>query len=97
MAKEEVDEEIKLASEQEAHHGREQQMIEFERNHIFRARQEVEIQKNERHRTEQRMMLTRTQTMKIQEIVQTEGNKSFVRVICVGLCDVLIFHRPSQD
>jgi hypothetical protein len=111
MAKDEVDEEIKLASEQEAYKNRTQQQIQFDQirkigtrqeieisqSTTFRARQVDEIEENKRHRSEQRMALAQTQAMTIQKIVKTDGIKDSSMVIRMILNDVLIFHRASQN
>jgi hypothetical protein len=111
MAKDEVDEEIKLASEQEAYKSRTQQQIQFDQireigtrqeieisqSSTFRVRQVDEIEENKRYRSEHRMALAQTQAMMIQKIVKTDGIKDSFMVIRMILNDVLIFHRASQN
>jgi hypothetical protein len=59
IARNEVDEELKLASEQEA----------------CRTLHVAEIQENKRHRTEQSMALGQTKSMMIQKLEKEDGNE----------------------
>lgn len=87
-AKDDVNEEIRLASEQEAYHGRELQRIEFKANRIHRSRHLAEMQESQLHRStqlaeandnqsfrEQQMIaLAEAKELRVQKAVREEGN-----------------------
>jgi hypothetical protein len=81
MTKDEVDEEIKLASGQKAYSGRMQKMIELDQNHKFCAQQVNKIEENKHHRSEQRIVLVQIQTITIQRVEKREGYKNPVMVM----------------
>jgi len=72
-AKKEIDEEIKLASEQRQHGIQNLQMIEQSANQKFRQRQDVEAQRNKRHRSEHSQVLLNIQKREIQRLIKEEG------------------------
>lgn len=73
-AKDEVAEELRLASEQEAHGSRRMLTVEIEENREFRAEHITEIQANRDFRSEQTHALHRTEARQIQKILKEEGN-----------------------
>jgi hypothetical protein len=82
MARDEVNEELKLASEQEADKGRRQQYIEFEESSQHRSLHGTEIQESKRHQTEQSMVLGQAKPMLIQRHFKEDDNEYSV-VECV--------------
>ncbi|KAI9740236.1 MAG: hypothetical protein M1834_004814 [Cirrosporium novae-zelandiae] len=74
VAKDEVDEEIKLASEQSAHNMRELQQIEFRENHIYRSQQLTEIEENKVFRSQQKIALAETKELGVQKLAKDDGN-----------------------
>jgi len=91
-AKDDVNEEIRLASEQEAHRSRELQRIEFKENQIYRFRHLAEIQESQLHRSiqlaetndnqsfrEQQMLaLAEAKELRVQKVVREEGNLTII-------------------
>lgn len=75
MVRDEVNEELKLASEQEAVKGRGQQYIEFEESSRHRSLHVTEIQESKRHRTEQSMVLGQAKSMLIQRLVKDDERR----------------------
>ncbi len=75
-AREEVSEEIKLASEQAAHEFRQLQMIETRENQAFRLQQSTELEENRHFRSQQRSALAETRDRRIQKVIGEEGNIS---------------------
>jgi translation elongation factor EF-G len=73
-AREEVSEEIKLASEQAAYKFRQLQMIETQENQVFRLQQSAEVEENRRFRSQQTSALAETQDRQVQKLVKEEGN-----------------------
>jgi hypothetical protein len=73
-AREEVSQEIKLASEQAAHEFRQLQMIETRENQVFRLLQSAEVEENRRFRSRQTSALAETQDRRVQKFVREEGN-----------------------
>src|SRR6266487_463607 len=73
-AREEVSEEIKLASEQTAHEFRRLQMIETRENQAFRLQQSTELEENRHFRSQQRSALAETRDRRIQKVIGEEGN-----------------------
>jgi hypothetical protein len=73
-AREEVSEEIKLASEHAAHEFRQLQMIETRENQVFRLLQSAEVKENRRFRSRQTSALAETQDQRVQKFVKEEGN-----------------------
>jgi hypothetical protein len=73
-AREEVCEEIKLASEQAAHEFHQLQMIENRENQVFRLLQSTEVEENRYFRSQQALALTEAQDRRIQKLVREEGN-----------------------
>ena len=71
--KEEVEEEIKLASEQAAHDIRHSQMIEFKENKIHRQEQAYEVQANKDFRFQQTFALQQSNERQIQKLIKKEG------------------------
>jgi hypothetical protein len=74
VAKDEVMEELQLASEQAAHGFRRLLTTEIEENRILRLQQVAEMEKNEDFRSEQTLALLQTQARQIQKILKEEGN-----------------------
>ena len=72
-AKEEVEEEIKLASEQAAHDIRHLQMIEFEENKLHRQEQAYEVMANKDFRSQQAFALQQGNERQIQKLIKEEG------------------------
>ncbi|KAF8252017.1 hypothetical protein K440DRAFT_658299 [Wilcoxina mikolae CBS 423.85] len=68
-AKDEVDAEIKLASEQEAHHCRELQLIEFKENQFHRSQHSVEIQESRLYRSQQLVEANENQLFRSQQMI----------------------------
>ncbi|KAF8241688.1 hypothetical protein K440DRAFT_591719, partial [Wilcoxina mikolae CBS 423.85] len=68
-AKDEVNEEIRLACEQEAHHSRELQRIEFKENQIHRSQHLVEIQESRLHRSKQLVEANENQLFRSQQMI----------------------------
>jgi hypothetical protein len=97
MVRDEVNEELKLASEQEAVKGRGQQYIEFEESSRHRSLHVTEIQESKRHRTEQSMVLGQAKSMLIQRLVKKDGTGYPAIIVCVKVDDVFIFLRTSQN
>ena len=73
-AREEVSEEITLASEQAAHEFRRLQMIENREDQMFRIEQANELEENRCFRSQQSMALVETRDRRIQKLVKEEGN-----------------------
>jgi hypothetical protein len=111
MAKDEVDAEIKLASEQAADNSRWQQRIEFieSREHRIRHVGEMiesrehrnrhinEIEENKLHRSEQTAVLVQTNTMLVQKHVNEDGNDNPNLFIQIRVNKVQQCIRTSQD
>lgn len=72
-AKEEVDEEIKLASEQKMQLIHEQLQIESEQAQIQRSQQLTEIKESKVFRSQQTLALAETKELRIQKIIKEEG------------------------
>ena len=72
-AKEEVDEEIKLASEQKMQRIHEQLQIESEQAQIQRSQQLAEIKESRVFRSQQTLALAETKELRIQKIIKEEG------------------------
>ena len=72
-AKEEVDEEIKLASEQKMQRIHEQLQIESEQAQIQRSQQLIEIKENRVFRSQQTLALAETKELRIQKIIKDAG------------------------
>ena len=70
-AKEEVNEEIKLASEQTEHEFRQLQMIETQENQLFR-------EENRRFCSQQISVLAETQDRQVQKIIMEEGDTVYL-------------------
>ena len=73
-AKDEVMEELQLASEQAAHGFRRLLTTEIEENRMLRLKQVAEMQENKYFRSQQTLALQQTQARKIQNILKEEGN-----------------------
>jgi len=73
-AKDEVTEELQLASEQEAQGFRRLLTAEAEENRSFRTVQVAEIQENRDFRSQQTLTLQRSEARQIQKILKDEGN-----------------------
>jgi hypothetical protein len=80
-AREEVSEEIKLASEQAEYASRQLQMIETRENQVFRLLQSAEAEENRRFRSQQISLLAETRDRRIQKIIMEEGTYSILRHI----------------
>jgi|SRR5271170_824836 len=72
--KEEVREEIQLASEQAAHGFRRLHVIEFEENRVHRLQQATEFQENRTFRSQQMLAFQETRARQIQKLIKEEGN-----------------------
>ena len=72
-AKQEVDEEIKLASEQKMQLIHEQLQIESEQAQIQRSQQLTEIRESRSFRSQQTLALAETKELRIQKIIKEEG------------------------
>lgn len=72
-AKEEVDEEIRLASDQKIQQIHDQLQIESKEAQIQRSQQLTEIKENRIFRSEQRLALAKTEELEIQKIIKEEG------------------------
>ena len=79
-AKDEVDEEIKLASEQKMQLIHEQLQIESEQAQIQRSQQLTEIKESRSFRSQQTLALAETKELRVQKIIKEEGmsNRSIV-------------------
>lgn len=73
VAKEEVDEEIKLASEQKMQRIYEQLQIESKEAHTQRSQHLTEIKENRVFRSHQMLALAETKELRIQKIIKEEG------------------------
>jgi hypothetical protein len=73
-AKDEITEELQLASEQAAHGFRRLLTTETEENRTLRLKQVAEMQKNEYFRSQQTLALRQTQARQVQKILKEEGN-----------------------
>jgi hypothetical protein len=73
-AKDEITEELQLASEQAAHGFRRLLTTEIEENRTLRLKQMAEIQENEYFRSQQTLALRQTQARQVQKILKEEGN-----------------------
>lgn len=73
-AKDEVIEELRLASEQAAHGFRRLLITEIEENRILRQSQVAEMQENKHFRSQQTLALQQTQARQVQKILKEEGN-----------------------
>jgi hypothetical protein len=73
VAKEEVDEEIKLASEQKMQRIYEQLQIESKEAHTQRSQHLTEIKENRVFRSQQMLALAETKELRIQKIIKEEG------------------------
>lgn len=73
-AKDEVVEELQLASEQAACNFRRLLTTEIEENRIQRLKQAADMQDNEHFRLQQMLALQQTQARQIQKILKEEGN-----------------------
>ena len=83
-AKNEIDEEIKLASEQRQRGIQSLQIIEQSANQKYRQRQDIETQRNQRHRSKQSQALLNIQKNQIQRLIKDEG-KSAISTTKLGL------------
>jgi hypothetical protein len=97
MAKDEVDAETKLASEQAADKSRLQQRIESVENREHRIRHVNEIEENKLHRSEQTAVLVQTNTMLVQKHVNEDGNDNPNFVIQIRVNKIHQCIRTSQD
>ena len=75
-AKNEVAEELALASEQEAHKFRGYLTVEVEKNNSFRVEQRSEIEASRDFRSEQTHALQRTEARQIQKILREQGTSA---------------------
>jgi hypothetical protein len=73
-AKDEIMEELQLASEQAAHGFRRLLTAEIEENRTLRLKQMAEIQENAYFRSQQTLALRQTQARQVQKILKEEGN-----------------------
>lgn len=73
-AKDEVTEELQLASEQEAQGFRRLLTAEMEENRTLRIKQVAEMHENKDFRSQQTFALQRTEARQIQKILKEEGN-----------------------
>ena len=73
-AKDEIMEELRLASEQAAYGFRRLLTAEIEENRALRQKQVAEIQENEYFRSQQTLALRQTQARQVQKILKEEGN-----------------------
>jgi hypothetical protein len=73
-AREEIKEEIQLASEQAAHGFRRLQLIEIKENQVHRSRQVAEVEENKKFRSQQILVADETRARQIQKLVNNEGN-----------------------
>lgn len=76
-AKDEITEEVQLASEQEAHGFRRLLTSEVEENKMFRLKHMADMQENKEFRVQQSLALSQTQTWQVQKIVKEAGNLSY--------------------
>jgi hypothetical protein len=97
MAKDEVDAEIKLASEKAADKSRLQQRIEFVENREHRILHVNEIEKNKLRQSEQTAVLVQTNTMLVQKHVNEDGNDNPNFVIQIRVNKIHQCIRTSQD
>ena len=67
-ARHEVDEEIRLASEQKAHNGRELQQLEYGKNECHRSDYLVEVRRSRAHRSRQQKELTANRMFRNQQL-----------------------------
>ena len=74
-ARHEVDEEIRLASEQKAHGGRELQLLECEKNERHRSDYLVEVRRSQMHRSLQRKESTANQLFRSLQLVDMAEQK----------------------
>ena len=75
-AKHEIDEEIKLASEQRQHGIQKVLMIEHDQNQNFRQRQDLEVRQSQRVQSEQTQALVNIEKREIQKLVREEGKSA---------------------
>jgi hypothetical protein len=73
-AKDEVNEELQLASEQATHCFRRLLTGEIEENRTLRLKQVAEMQKMEEFRSQQTLALYQTRARQVQKILKEEGN-----------------------
>jgi hypothetical protein len=73
-AKDEIAEELQLASEQAAHGFRRLLTTEIEENKILRLKQEAEIQQNKDFQSQQTLAVRQIEARQIQKILKEEGN-----------------------
>jgi hypothetical protein len=73
-AREEIKEEIQLASEQAAHDFRQLQMIEIRENQAYRLQKSAQVEENRYFRSKQIMAVAEGQARRIQKLVKEEGN-----------------------
>jgi hypothetical protein len=73
-AREEVKDEIQLASEQAAHGFRRLQMIEIKENQVHRLRQAAEVEEGRKFRSQQTLAAEITRARQIQKLLNEEGN-----------------------
>ena len=73
-AKNEVDEEIRLASEQKLHRIHELQLIEYEESRLHRLQQLTEAQESSAFRERQVLALAEAENLQIQKVVREEGD-----------------------
>jgi hypothetical protein len=73
-AREEIKEEIQLASEQAAHKFRQLQMIETRENRVYRLQQFAEAEENRSFRSQQILAVAEARARQIQKLVKEEGN-----------------------
>src|SRR6266536_963551 len=72
-AREEVKEEIQLASEQAAYGFRRLQMIEIKENQVYRLQQSAEVEESRNFRSQQIFAVAEAQARRIQKLVKEEG------------------------
>jgi hypothetical protein len=97
-AKDEIMEELRLASEQAAHGFRRLLTAEIEENRTLRQKQMVEIQENEDFRSQQTLALRQTQARQVQKILKEEGNPlSSVKRKEAQIKLILYYYRTSKN
>jgi hypothetical protein len=72
-AKDEITEELRLASEQEAHSFRRLLTSEIEKNRLLRQKHEADMQQNKDFRTQQSLIYSQTRNRQVQKLIKEEG------------------------
>ena len=88
-AKEEVDQEINLASEQKLDAIYRQQQIDSNESRDYRAQQLIEIKESQDFRTQQSLALAQTGDLRIQKAVKEEGESLSTNLV-FRHCSVLV-------